>query len=343
MKNNEIMISVRFENIQELSFLVIKDITLRSFIESLYYGLAKKKEFSGCYELFVKYIKVRKELVVLYNVYGEHSVIDFTAKGELNGVSVSVYDFPLDKLGFVTSSCIYITMKTDISVSVLFNKEITTSYILKERNDLEYNISTRRLNVIESSVIDIIPPNDMPSKDKSSLLDVLIPTVMSTGGMLGSRFLIMKLSPSSSGIGNTMLMMSGAMGVVALVTSMYNYIKKRKDHKSNVKEWKNSYENYIARIIKTIKSWQDSDIVYLNTTYPEMSELFTNTADISGSIFSRSQNDNDFMKVSLGTSDEVKSLFEIKFEKKDNIIYDIYYQMKPDGDGIEIILPSKKR
>ena len=103
MKNNEIMISVRFENIQELSFLVIKDITLRSFIESLYYGLAKKKEFSGCYELFVKYIKVRKELVVLYNVYGEHSVIDFTAKGELNGVSVSVYDFPLDKLGFVTS------------------------------------------------------------------------------------------------------------------------------------------------------------------------------------------------------------------------------------------------
>ena len=68
MKNNEIMISVRFENIQEPSFLVIKDITLRSFIESLYYGLAKKKEFSGCYELFVKYIKVRKELVVLYNV-----------------------------------------------------------------------------------------------------------------------------------------------------------------------------------------------------------------------------------------------------------------------------------
>ena len=51
------------------------------------------------------------------------------------------------------------------------------------------NISTRRLNVIESSVIDIIPPNDMPQKDKSSLLDVLMPTVLSTGGMLGARFL----------------------------------------------------------------------------------------------------------------------------------------------------------
>lgn len=44
MKNNEIMISARFEfddksKCQELSFLVLKDITLKAFIEALYYGL----------------------------------------------------------------------------------------------------------------------------------------------------------------------------------------------------------------------------------------------------------------------------------------------------------------
>jgi len=347
MKNNEIMISVRFElsreNIQDMSFLVLKDISLRSFVESLYYGLRKKNEFKECSEVFLKYIRTRKELIVLFNLYGEHSVIDFSAQTEINGKTVHVYDLPLDKLGFVTSSCVFITLRTDIEVPVLFNREESSSYILRERDDLEYNISTRRLNVIESSVIDIIPPNEMPSKDKSSIIDVLIPTFLSTGGMLGSRMLIMKMSTASAGMGNTMLMMSGAMGVVALVTSTYNYIKKRKEHKGDVKEWKSNYENYISRIIKTIKSWQESDIVYLNTTYPEMSELFRNTSDISGSIFSRSQNDNDFMKISLGTSDEVKPLFEIKFEKKDNIFYDIYYQMKPDGEGIDIILPSKKR
>jgi len=46
------------------------------------------------------------------------------------------------------------------------------------------------------------------------------------------------------------------------------------------------------------------------------------------------------MVISLGMSDEVKPLFEIKSEKKDHIFYDIYY--KKIGDRIEIILPSKK-
>lgn len=125
----------------------------------------------------------------------------------------------------------------------------------------------------------------MPQKDKSSLLDVLIPTVLSTGGMLGARFLIMKLVPSASSMGNTMLLMSGAMGVVSLVTSFYSFMKKRTDYKKNVEEWKNNYENYIARIIRTIKEWQESDIVYLNSVYPNMDTLFKNTAEINGIIF----------------------------------------------------------
>lgn len=347
MKNNEIMVSVCFEmskdNFYDLSFLVLKDITLRSFIEALYYGLKKRNDCSQFHALFENYIRTRKEIIVLFNKQGDHSLIDLTEMTDYNGEYTAVYDLPLDKLGFVTSSCILITMRTDIEIPTLFNIAESSSYILRERDDLEYNISTRRLNVIESSVVDIIPPNDLPEKEQSSLLDVIIPTVLSTGGMLGSRFLIMKFAAGSASTSSTMLMMSGAMGVVALVTSTYNYFKKRKDHRMSVKEWKLNYENYIARVIKTIKSWQESDIDYLNTTYPDMDKLFRNTADISGTIFSRSQNDSDFMKISLGTSDEVKPLFEIKNEKIDSIFYDIYYQMADDGNSIEIILPSAKR
>ena len=153
-------------------------------------------------------------------------MIDFTTDVVKGGEKVKIYNAELDKLGFVTSSCVLFTMNEEIKPSYLFKKE-ENSYILKEKDTLEYNISTRRLNVIESSVIDIIPPNDMPQKDKSSLLDVLIPTVLSTGGMLGARFLIMKLVPSASSMGNTMLLMSGAMGVVSLVTSFYSFMKKR--------------------------------------------------------------------------------------------------------------------
>lgn len=339
------MISTKFEfnnhKTQILSFLVLKDITLSALIEAIYYGLKKSKEYGDCFELFDEYIRTRKELQVLYTSKGSHSIIDFTQKVKDGEESKRIYDMELFKLGFVTSSCILVTLNTEVKNSALFTK-VENSYILKEKDSLEYNISTRRLNVIESSVIDIISPNDMPQRDKSTLLDVVIPTVLSTGGMLAARFLIMRLAPGASSMGNTMLLMSGAMGVVSLVTSFYSYMKKRTDYKKNVEEWKTNYENYISRIIKTIKEWQESDIVYLNSVYPNMDTLFNNTSEINNIIFSRSQNDNDFMKISLGTSNEVKPLFEIKSEKKDNIFYDIYYKMRKSNDGIDIIVPSKK-
>lgn len=347
MKNNEIMISARFESAalsDEISFLIIKDITLRALIEAMYYGLKKSNKFEKHFELLDKYLKTRKELQVLYNAKGDFNVIDFTdtftVKDE-NGKNktLNIFDKKLDDLGFVTSSSLLFT--TDISVNprALF-KKTENSYILKSKNNLEYNISTRRLNVIEPSIIDILPPGEVPQKSKQSLLDVIIPTALSAGGMIAARYIIQLISPGASSMGNTMIMMSGAMAVVAFVTSFYNFRKQKREYKRSVEEWKENYENYIARKIATIKEWQQSDIKYLNSTYPNMGTLFENTANINGAIFSRSQNDNDFMRISLGTSDEVKPMFEIKSEKKDSISYDVYY--KKIGDKIKIFIPGKK-
>lgn len=334
MKNNEIMISAKFKSAKindTISFLILKDISLKALIEAIYYGLKKSNEYEEHFNLLEEYLKTRKELQVLCNSKADFQIIDFTED--------KILDKKLDELGFVTSSCVLFTTEIDIAPQTLFDQS-ENSYILKENDTLEYNISTRRLNVIEPSVIDILPPGEMPQKSKASFLDVIIPTVLSTGGMLAARYLVMLFAPGASGMGNTMLLMSGAMGVVALVTSMYNFRKQRNDYKKNVEEWKNNYENYINKKIATIKEWQQSDIKYLNSVYPDMNTLFKNTAEINGSIFSRSQNDSDFMRISLGTSDEVKPLFEIKAEKKDNIFYDIYY--KKIGDKIKIIIPSKK-
>lgn len=347
MKNNEIMISARFQSAglsDEISFLIVKDITLRALIEAIYYGLKKSGKFQKHFELLERYLKTRKELQVLYNAKGDFNVIDFTdiciVKGE-NGRdnNLNIFDKKLDELGFVTSSTLLFTDKTEVEPQVLFART-ENSYILKNNDNLEYNISTRRLNVIESSIIDILPPGEIPQKNKQTLLDVIIPTVLSAGGMIAARFFIQRFSGSAGGMGDTMMMMSGAMAVVAFVTSFYNFRKQKREYKVNVEEWKENYENYIARKIATIKEWQQSDIKYLNSTYPDMGTLFANTADINSAIFSRSQNDNDFMRISLGTSDEVKPLFEIKSEKKDTISYDVYY--KKIGDRIKIFVPGRK-
>ena len=347
MKNNEIMISAKFESetlSDEISFLILKDITLKALIEAIYYGLKKDDRFQDHFSLLEDYLKTRKQLQVLYNAKGDFNVIDFTQcidaeNQDGNKNRVRIFDKTLDELGFVTSSCLLFTNKTKVTPYALFAPS-EKSYILKYEDSLEYNISTRRLNVIEASVINILPPGEMPQKNKQSLLDVILPTVLSAGGMMLARYLTMLLSPNSGNMGNTMLMMSGAMAVVSFVTSFYNYQKQRNEHQKTVEEWKENYENYIHSKILTIKEWQESDIKYLNSTYPSMDVLFQNTKDIDSSIFSRSQNDNDFMRISLGPSDEVKPLFEIQSEHKDSISYQVQY--KKIGDRIKIFIPSKK-
>ena len=357
MKNNEILITVSFncENKKrEMAFLVVKDISLGSLIEAIYFGLKKHKKEKiqseealtneECFSLFDKYIRTHSEIVILYNADGKHNVINLAQKSQKEDYKEKFnYEIPISALGIVTSSCVYITDKSHITKKALFKS--SSSYIVKEKDNLEYNISSRRLNVIESSVVDIIPPNEMPNKNSGSLKDVLIPMLISLIGMGGMRIVVGMFS-NNSAMNNAMMIMTLAMPLVSGVTTFYNYNKQKRQQKISLQEWKDNYENYIARVMKTIVEWQDNDITYLNSVYPDMDQLFINTSEIDSSIFSRSKNDNDFMKISLGKSREVKPLFEIKAEKKDNIFYDIYYKTKVDENnqlGIEIFIPEKNK
>ena len=351
MKNNEILISARFESEEladDISFLIIKDITLRALIEGLYYGL-KKSHLDKHFELLDEYLKTRKEVQVLYNAKGAFNYIDFTrtfaVKDNSGERTVSILDKPLDELGFVTSTTLLFTTKLEIRPQALF-QPCEASYILKNEEGLEYNISTRQLNVIESAAIDIIPAGEMPQKGKQSFLDVVIPTALSAVAMAGVRLLMQAFSSSGSEAASMMVVMSLVMPIAALVTSTYNYCKQISEYEKGLEEWVARYEAYINNKIEKIRDWQEQDIKYLNHTYPDMDTLFNKTAEINESIFSRSQNDNDFMRISLGTSDEVTPLFEIKAEKKDAITYDVHYVMTKDEESgkkkIELIVPSRK-
>ena len=107
MKNNEIMISARFESetlTDEISLLVIKDITVKALIEALYYGL-KKHGFEKHFALLDQYLKTRKEIQVLYSHKDDFKYIDFaetyTVQDADGSRTISVLDKPLDELGIV--------------------------------------------------------------------------------------------------------------------------------------------------------------------------------------------------------------------------------------------------
>lgn len=372
MKNNEILVSVKIEDknlSRTLSFLVIKDTTLKSFIQGAYYGLgkmAKKKEdddetetltIQECYSAFERYIKTHRELLVLYTIMGRY------AKLNINDESVDEldekkptrknYDMPLSSLGIVTASQILITDKTVVeSVPQLFEEtDKQKTYILRENNTLEYNISTRRLNVMEPTEIDILPAGDMPAEQKGSLLDTIAPPIITGLGMVGLRFLIGKFTDNSA-FNSSMMAMTIAMPFMSAVNSVYGRKRQSKEHRESVADWKEKYEKYINETIikKKIVQWQRDEIIYLNKVYPQMGVLFNEAGEISTVIFSRSQNDNDFMRISLGESDEIKPSFQIKAEQKDDIFYDIRYKLhtpprevEDATPYIEIIIPPKKK
>lgn len=377
MKNNEILLSVRFEvNNKErtLTFLALKDISLKAFVQGVYYGLKNlavqsdkktgesKKSVDGtlsigeCAHAFEKYIKTHRELLVLYTIMGEFAHIDIAAestdKFDEQKRKKRNCDMPLSSLGIVTSSQILIMEKSTVNyIPQLFDRsDKEKSYILRDNNTLEYNISTRRLNVIEPTVIDILPAGEMPAKSKGSFMDTIAPPLITGLGMVGLRFLVSRFSGNSS-FNDSMLAMTIAMPFMSAVNSVYGRVRQSKEHRQSVSEWKEKYEKYINETIikKKIVQWQKDEIVYLNKVYPEMGILFNQTGEISTAIFARSQNDNDFMRISLGNSDEIKPSFEIKSETKDEIFYDVRYKLHPPVKGehdtpyITIEIPDEKK
>ena len=92
MKNNEILVSVKFNiknRVRTLSFLVVKDITLKEFIQGVYYGLKNFNpdesidadttlSIQDCFQAFEQYIKTHCELLILYTIMGEYSKVDIT-------------------------------------------------------------------------------------------------------------------------------------------------------------------------------------------------------------------------------------------------------------------------
>ena len=330
MKNNELLLTVSFQQDNtELVLLMDKDITLKAMLEALFYGL--KQNDRTHFALFKAYARTHRDLMVLYRAINELSFIDVGANA----------DKKLYELGIVTTSCVVIPSSGQVALQRLFPDYRMPSLIDNRR--LEYNISTRRIAVAEPSVIDIIPPGEMPGKHKRKFWDIIIPTVISMGALFAGRSLMALFNDNASGF--SMIAMLMVTSVSTMATQTYNFFKQGRDNEKSISEWKSNYENYLTRIWNRILDWQKSDINYLRTTYPNMDELFAKTAVLDRAIFARSQNDSDFFKINLGKSSQVQPMFEIKNDKKDEMFYDIGYRIHKDDEDrrIEIILPPKKK
>ena len=342
MKNDELMLNIIFEEDNyEMMLLMKKDITLKALLEALYYGI-KKSGDARHFEMLRNYFRHHDTLVIRHRSVSGDQLITLRDNNEMDDSNFYPYTVTLEELGIVTTSqfvipsCHYNNGATgvlQISMPVLFRKGMEFD-ALRDQKRLEYNISTRRIATTEPSVIDIIPPSDIPKKNQRSYADIIIPTFLSVGSLLAVRAILAVFQDSLSGFSMVAMMMATALSTT--ITQTYNYIKQGAEDKISVEDWRITYQEYLNNILKRIRQWQESDVVYLRTTYPDIGHLFKNVMKLDRSIFSRSQNDSDFMKVVLGTSAKVEPLFEIKHEKRDQIIDNARYKLIDENDELRV-------
>lgn len=347
MESNKLLIGVQFidpkNNHDSLVFelIVLRDLTLKQLIDGIKYGLIKKGDdpfYARCRNIFNECITA-KNADGLYKKITLTSYNDALAGEKIGGVRAAItendMDKPLVSIGFISSTRIVFDPTESYR-----SYEINTSVIIPAFNPStnqkdgiafpDYNISTRQLSRFDETPVEIIPPSGPPQKPDQNLFFMLLPTVI----MIGVTIMTRVMSSGGGSIGAVLV--SSAMSLVTVVLSIINYVRQGNQYKKQLKKWRTEYEDYINKTIARILSRQEKDAVKLDEMYPDVNDLFDESKPaksvygVCGKIFSRCQQDSDYLLVRLGTSDMIENTFDIKGGKQDVIFSSEGFKCKFD-------------
>ena len=345
MENNKLLIGVQFVDPatnKSLVFelMVLRDLTLKQLLDGIKYGLAKKGEdgfYSACRRIFEESVSFRDDT----GLYGKMTLTAYNElpssdKNDRGRFPITENDMgrTLVDIGFISSTRLVFDPNRAYR-----SFEINTTAIIPAFNPAEqgeegisfpdYNISTRQMYRFDDTPVSIIPPSDPPQKPDQNLFFLLLPTFI----MIAVTILTRTLTGSSN---FTAVLISALMSVVTLVTSVINFIRGRKKYKKALASWRGNYEKYIDKTIAGILERQKNDAEKLGELYPDVNELFDekdpykSVYGVSGNIFSRSQEDPDFLTVRLGLSDMVRNCFDISGSRQEQVFSSTSFRMKFD-------------
>lgn len=256
---------------------------------------------------------------------------------------------PIKQLGFMTSSrLIFDPIGWHHSAALFDITQVNDAF--KEQVPL-YNISERPLRKLDDESLKIIPPTEIPKKNSQNLIVTILTPLLMTVTMVAIR--VFTVSNSGTSLGS-MGWMTGCMSIVTVITALVNSRIRKKEHKEQVKEWRNQYQTYIQRVLADIKKKQDDDIEKLHVLFPPArsngkNNLVAKALSIDGDIFSRGQEHPDFLSVRIGISTDdselVPSVFDIIGEKREAVFASAKYQNILNISAqypFSIILPEDK-
>ena len=340
MESNKILIGVEFGDgervIGGFELMVLRDLTLKQLIEGINTGLKNKTKSKDSSEkqLFENFSDIFTDYCSIYDTI----IITSSNEGIDTGISISENgDKKLYELGFITSTRIIFNSNGQAKVYSLNNPEAVNRAFKDEFP--KYNISSRQLSVMDNEPIKIIPVSEPPQKPKLNILAMILPSMAMTIAMVMGRTLFMSGSGTSS---KSMIGLALSMVIVNVLVSIFNFHRQMKEHEVKMEEWKDQYEKYIIKTIDKIEQRQKQDAQKLDEEYPCIHRLFDDTMVVSERIFSRSQSDEDFMTVRLGSSQNVETLFKIDGDKGDAVFSPTKYKWNSQDTGIDIVMFPEK-
>ena len=357
MESNKLLIGVQFiDSIKTgksyvIELIVLRDLTVKQLIDGINYGLAKKCAGGDsictiCRDVFNECISVcdgegnlkRVSLTSHSSSAYNRSVSDNRALLNLSDLNKTISD-----VGFISSTRIVFDPSEsyrsyDVNTSAIipaFNPKNTSRDAVTFP---DYNISTRQLYKFDDTPVEIISAPSPPNKPEQNLFFMLLPTILMMSMMVLVRgFMSMNGTSSFS-----MVIFSVSMSAVTLVMSIINFIRQKKKYKEALERWKKEYEDYIDKTVNNITERQKNDTLKLNELYPDINDLINEKIpgrsiySVSGDIFSRCSEDEDFLCVRLGISDMIDNKFQIKGSKSEVIFSSTGFKIKFDKVKIYI-------
>ena len=375
MENNKLLIGVQFTNEvstgkfehYNIELFVPRDIMLSQLLEGIKYGLKK------CVEKGVKNSDVYEQCRGVFSQTISKTAVDENGRQYLTHVTFTSFDFnkadgvikkgdrctfyvdelvrPICELGFITSSRIIFDLSGHFQAQGMLDTLNLIDAFNPNKSDSiffpEYNISTRQLYRFDEKTVEIIDPTEPPKKNNNSLFSMLLPSIVSIGVLLAIRVVMMSASGSSS---ITMIILSIAMGITAVITTSISWKRQKKVYSDDLKDWRNQYADYIDNLIKEIKVRQEKDAKKLNELYPDVTSLINpdenGVYSLNERLYSRSENDDDFLTFRLGNSNDVESIFQIKGNDKNVVFSSSYFDIVTDNsqnDRLRLFLREELR
>ncbi|MBQ7582343.1 MAG: hypothetical protein IJU25_05945, partial [Lachnospiraceae bacterium] len=210
---------------------------------------------------------------------------------------------------------LYTTQSSGLTVN-----QMPSAIVRESKSALEYpkfNRNTRVLVKIPDEEIPVLDPPPKPKKPKKNLLLTILPSLL----MIVMIVVLRGIMSNTGGNNLSYILMSAGMMGVGIFTSILTFKSENKAFQEECEGRIVSYKAYIEDKKTEIEKYRVEERDLMNHMYYDVEEDVQLANRFSGDLFNRRPEDEDFLRVRLGTG-TIEAARKIGWKKQETLVVD---------------------